>query len=90
MINPGPKARIALILAAALMLLIICVWRLTATEEEEEGAAYPAGPVIAVLSREGEIFQMPLERFLTGVVAAEMPASFRAEALAAQAGAAGT
>ena len=87
MVYPGPKIKLALVLAAALTLLIICVWRSHATEDEEES---PAGPIIAVLSREGEVFQIPLERFLTGVVAAEMPASFQEEALAAQAVAART
>lgn len=89
MINRGPKVKLALMVIAALTLLIICIWRLNVPEAEEENQ-FPSGPVIAVLSRDGEVFQIPLERFLVGVVAAEMPASFGEEALAAQAVAART
>ncbi|MCL2678108.1 MAG: stage II sporulation protein D [Clostridiales bacterium] len=50
----------------------------------------PASPEIAVLLKSGEVALMPIEEFLVGVVAAEMPASFDEEALKAQAIAART
>ena len=50
----------------------------------------PDSPDIAVLLTSGDISLMPLEEFLVGVVAAEMPASFEEEALKAQAIAART
>lgn len=56
---------------------------------EEPGVAL--GPSIRVyMTREGKIVEMPLEEYLRGVVAAEMPASFPIEALKAQAVAART
>ena len=47
-------------------------------------AARPAPETLVVLTPEGER-EMPLEDYLVGVVAAEMPASFEPEALKAQA-----
>ena len=52
-------------------------------------AENPAPETISVEHR-GEIFELPLEEYLTGVVAAEMPAAFEPEALKAQAVAART
>ena len=52
-------------------------------------AAEPAPETIKVLHG-GEIYTVPLEKYLTGVVAAEMPADFEPEALKAQAVAART
>lgn len=75
--------------AVALLLIIICVLRPAAPDPPPENAE-PLGPIIAVLGQDGNIFQIHLEEFLVGVVAAEMPASFGAEALAAQAVAART
>ncbi len=88
--KPGFRAKLALAVVAAVMLLIICCLRQDATEEGEEAPFPSGGPVIAVLSPSGTVFQIPLERFLAGVVAAEMPAAFGEEALAAQAVAART
>lgn len=49
----------------------------------------PEGEIIRIVHEE-EIFELPLEEYLLGVVAAEMPASFEPEALKAQAVAART
>jgi stage II sporulation protein D len=46
--------------------------------------------IIRVLTQEGKILELPLEEYLIGVVAAEMPAGFEEEALKAQAVAART
>ncbi|MGI5891262.1 MAG: stage II sporulation protein D [Bacillota bacterium] len=46
--------------------------------------------VVAVISPQGEKTKLPIEEYLVGVVAAEMPASFESEALKAQAIAART
>ena len=72
-----------------LSLLIICAARVLGPDRAEETEP-PLGPVIAVLGRDGNIFRLPLEDLLIGVVAAEMPAAFHEEALAAQAVAART
>lgn len=59
----------------------------TKVEEETEE---PPERTIPVLTREGFVTEMPLEDYLFGVVAAEMPARFEPEALKAQAVAART
>ena len=48
------------------------------------------GRTVRLLTREGEVVEMTMAEYLWGVVAAEMPASFEEEALAAQACAART
>ncbi len=48
-------------------------------------AAPPAPERIEVLTRDGAVAEMDMQDYLTGVVAAEMPASFHPEALKAQA-----
>ena len=53
-------------------------------------AAENPAPESICVEHEGEIYELPLEDYLTGVVAAEMPAGFEAEALKAQAVAART
>jgi len=65
-----------------------------------EATAHPAAPelpaaadapqVSVYLSRSGQIESLPLEDYVTGVIAAEMPADFELEALKAQAVAART
>ncbi|MBR0041079.1 MAG: stage II sporulation protein D [Oscillospiraceae bacterium] len=50
-----------------------------------ESPAPPAPELIAVLMPDGRTRTMDMQDYLTGVVAAEMPASFHAEALKAQA-----
>ena len=45
----------------------------------------PAPESIAVLMKDGSVEQMDMQDYLTGVVAAEMPADFHPEALKAQA-----
>ena len=87
--KPGKKKLWVAAAIAVLLLLIICGLR----EKEPGGPDHPAepgGPVVAVLGQDGEVFCLPLENFLVGVVAAEMPASFHEKALAAQAVAART
>lgn len=53
-------------------------------------AAEPQPEIAVYLSRSGQIERLPLEDYVSGVVAAEMPASFELEALKAQAVAART
>ena len=55
---------------------------LTATEQS---AAVDAGTVVTLQNLAGNLQQMSLEDYLTGVVLAEMPADFEEEALKAQA-----
>ena len=57
--------------------------------DEPAPAAQPEDPVLRILTPEGER-DMPLQDYLVGVVAAEMPADFEPEALCAQAVAART
>ncbi len=53
---------------------------------QREPDRYPFNPEVAVfMNRTREISHIPLEEYVVGVVAAEMPASFRMEALKAQA-----
>ena len=47
--------------------------------------APPAPETIAVLGKDGAVREMDMQEYLRGVVAAEMPASFHAQALRAQA-----
>ena len=60
-------------------------------EAAPEPTPQPTAPAsVRVLMAEGEIRELDMQDYLTGVVAAEMPASFEAEALKAQAVAART
>ena len=77
------------VLIGLLLLLIIC-WCRRAEQVPPEEVSIPQSPDIFVLGGDGDIFQIELEEFLVGVVAAEMPASFDREALRAQAVAART
>ena len=61
--------------------------------KETRSAAAPvpeSAPETVRLLRDGEIYELPLEDYLVGVLAGEMPASFAPEALKAQAVAART
>ncbi|MDK2926873.1 MAG: stage sporulation protein [Bacillota bacterium] len=59
--------------------------------EAPEAARADEGPLLKVfVAARGEVEEMPLERYLVGVTAAEMPAEFHPEALKAQAVAART
>lgn len=58
-------------------------------EQNKKSGNYAAAPDITLL-HEGKVSSLPLEEYLYGVVAAEMPASFEPEALKAQAVAART
>lgn len=58
--------------------------------EEKPGPAASENPARVTVLHEGEVLDMDALSYLTGVVAAEMPASFPAEALKAQAVAART
>ena len=53
--------------------------------QETQALAEPDPIMIPVLGSDGEIIRMELNGYLTGVVLAEMPASFETEALKAQA-----
>lgn len=55
-----------------------------------QGGSGQKGLTIRVAMKNGQVEKMPLEEYLVGVVAAEMPAEFEAEALKAQAVAART
>ncbi|WP_276203426.1 stage II sporulation protein D [Paenibacillus wynnii] len=102
----APAAWLAAPLLAALLLplAVIPLERdHTAPPAVPEATAQPAGPELPVaavdapqpevsvyLSRSGQIESLPLEDYVTGVIAAEMPADFELEALKAQAVAART
>lgn len=84
-----------------LLLLLLCGWCLFHAAGNKPPGQPPGsadlpftppagGPEIAVLMPDGTTQAWPLEEFLPGVVAAEMPASFAPEALKAQAIAART
>jgi stage II sporulation protein D len=62
-----------------------CGWESEAPVKEEDG-----GVQVKLQVAEGKIVSMPLEQYIVGVVAAEMPVSFHEEALKAQAVAART
>ncbi len=93
---PLPARPLPLCFAAALLSVFVLLLRGCAIAREGGGEApAPSGEaaaaVIAVYDDgEGRVISMPLEEYLCGVVAAEMPASFEAEALKAQAVAART
>ncbi len=74
--------------------LMVNFWKEEASEKEEVAAAPLANkddPVISVYRvEEQRIIEVPLEKYIRGVVAAEMPADFQLEALKAQALAART
>ncbi len=74
--------------------LMVSFWKEEASEKEEVVAAPLANkddPVISVFRvEEQRIIEVPLEKYIRGVVAAEMPADFQLEALKAQALAART
>lgn len=77
------------VLAVAVVVLLTMVCVITQSVQKK-AAELEKSPQIAVLGPEGEFLQLELEQFLVGVLAAEMPASFGEEALAAQAVAART
>ena len=67
----------------------------SARPEDQVQSAAPAGGrdkgrAVRLLTKEGEMLELSMDEYLWGVVAAEMPASFEEEALAAQACAART
>ena len=62
----------------------------SARPEDQVQSAAPAGGrdkgrAVRLLTKEGEVLELSMDEYLWGVVAAEMPASFEEEALAAQA-----
>ncbi|MFC4077382.1 stage II sporulation protein D [Salinithrix halophila] len=59
----------------------------SAPEPREKGTSHPSGgPEVDVyLTREKRLVSLPMEQYIRGVVAAEMPADFHMEALKAQA-----
>ncbi|MEW6031997.1 MAG: stage II sporulation protein D [Bacillota bacterium] len=69
-----------------LVLLPAIIVRGCRYEDTSNRGGHPASPVVRVLlHRTGEVIALPLEEYVVGVVAAEMPASFGLEALKAQA-----
>lgn len=85
-----------LLLIAGLLLLLAlilrgCVFACSAGGgQTQQGGVKTEKTVSVYLKQTGQIVNMPLETYLVGVVAAEMPASFHVEALKAQAVAART
>ncbi|MFZ3101202.1 MAG: stage II sporulation protein D [Desulfitobacteriaceae bacterium] len=71
----------------ALIIIILLPWSILRWQNDGRSAE---DLVIRVLMEDGKTVKMPLEEYLIGVVAAEMPAEFRQEALEAQAVAART
>lgn len=77
---------------AILVLMTITVLILIAVKigEQDQQEKLPPETYIIIVNKDGENEKIELERFVMGVVAAEMPASFEDEALKAQAIAART
>lgn len=70
--------------AAILLLTLIVIWLWYKVPAEKP--AGNLGPSVTVwLKKENKIVRMPMETYLVGVVAAEMPSGFQTEALKAQA-----
>lgn len=76
--------------AAAVLVLLLTILCITQQSVPAPLPKWQNSPQIGVLMPDGTVVQTELERFLTGVVAAEMPALFAEDALAAQAVAART
>ena len=88
-------AGLACFVGIAVLLMRGCYYAsVSSTASESEDAAEPAMQDDLLIrvsdARTGIVSEVPLEEYLIGVVAAEMPASFEPEALAAQAVAART
>lgn len=92
------KKRVALAYAVLLLALLLPALRRTppappispdAAERPSVPPAAPAAQTVRLL-RDGTVCELPLEDYVLGVVAGEMPASFEPEALKAQAVAART
>jgi stage II sporulation protein D len=98
----GPVAWLAAPILAALLIPLVVVPlhrgqplppalpTATAAPAAPAGPEAPQPKVSVYLSRSGQIETLPLEDYVSGVLAAEMPASFELEALKAQAVAART
>ncbi len=70
-------------------MLLVLIWS-WALEEPAEITLEPGENISLYVHETGEVLEIPLEEYVLGVVAAEMPASFPVEALKAQAVAART
>ena len=81
---------VALILVVVLFALPFVVRQAQDTGQDpqptaqEEAALPDSGHTLRVKGSDGQVTEMDLNQYLWGVVAAEMPASFEAEALKAQ------
>ncbi|MGB9866314.1 MAG: stage II sporulation protein D [Bacillota bacterium] len=66
---------------------IVGLWAQTMAPVTDKGPAFPLGsPTVRLLVHStGELAELPLEEYVCGVVAAEMPATFEPQALRAQA-----
>uniref|UniRef100_A0A8R1ECC1 SpoIID domain-containing protein n=1 Tax=Caenorhabditis japonica TaxID=281687 RepID=A0A8R1ECC1_CAEJA len=84
-----PAAAVSALLAMALLIPVILQSK-TPAPVPAVPVTYPEPQVRVYLSATGTTMNLPLEDYVTGVVAAEMPAEFRLEALKAQAIAART
>lgn len=82
---------LGLLLQPWVTLPVLPPFRSPAVTSERSGHPGPAGPTLTLWDvKEQELLELPLEEYLVGVVAAEMPAQFPLEALKAQAIAART
>lgn len=79
---------ICLIIIIPISIVRGCNWQLNENEDEKDSEN--TNYIVKVKMKDGKITRMPLNEYLIGVVAAEMPASFEKEALKAQAVAART
>jgi len=84
MTRARPLLKMMILYFAAFLLLFIVLPSVFIVAGRKLPVTLPPSPEIAVLMRSGDVVFLPIEEFLVGVVAAEMPASFEEEALKAQ------
>ena len=97
-LSPEGMVLLAIVLFVLLAVIYPLVSVLTGRKQNASPTVEPGSPELEILTRnttvtvwlDGMITDMPLEEYLIGVVAAEMPASYEPEALKAQAVAART
>ncbi len=100
-LSPEGMVLLAIVVFVLLAIIYPAISILTSPKKSDSPAAEPGSFDIEIITQgddivdiavwlDGTLTQMPLEEYLVGVVAAEMPASFEPEALKAQAVAART